>query len=205
MRFWHKRRFKETPLLSVIVAAFTRDDPRLQAALLCLVHSFRAQTYTNWEMLVIHDGPGSGMGGAFKRLEEPRVTLLETEERKHNFGHPHRQLGIDQAKGTWLMLTNGDNYYVPTFIEALLYEASARKADFAYCDMVHSHKQWKPMSCQPRYRYLDLGGLIVKTALARQVPFNRTNFAADGDWINRLADKARGRIAKVAATLFVHN
>ncbi len=205
MRFWKPRAFKVRPLLSVVVAAFTRDDPRLQAALLCLVHSFRAQTYAQWEMLVIHDGPGSGMGGHFKRLDDPRVTLRETEERKHNFGHPHRQGGIDAARGDWLMLTNGDNYYAPTFVEALLHEAVTKKSDLAYCDMVHSHKQWKPMSCQPRYRFLDLGGLVVKTALARQVPFNRTNFAADGDWINRLAAKARGKIAKVTATLFVHN
>ena len=190
------------------------ENDRRAAALKCLVESFRAQTWQNWRMLIVHDGPHSHDHGMRKYVEEltadSRVRLMETPERKRQFGHPYRQQALNDVCSNchWVMLTNDDNYYAPVFLEWLLFVGTTAPkpgCDLVYCDMVHSHKYWKPMITQPRYKHIDLGGFIVKSSVAKQVPFDKYEFNGDGDWINRLVAKCQGKVQKVSANLFIHN
>lgn len=221
MRYWKPKPIVGTPTVGIGVAAYIPDDgntDRLRAALRCLVASFQAQTYTRWKMLIVHDGPYPHDHASLKYFDqwddEPRVIVTETKERKQQFGHPHRQHMIDTlADGgcEWIGLTNQDNYYVPTYLEWMLSVGTAGKhpCDFVYCDMVHSHKLWKPLITQPKRGKLDLGGWLARASLARQTKFDNHSFAGDGDYINRLVEHARKKsnaaVQKVAATLFVHN
>jgi hypothetical protein len=214
VRYWKGKKVVGEPRVGVGVASYLGADPRRWASLKCLVASFEAQTYKNWRMLVVHDGPAPHDNEALRNADrlgdwEPRVTFHETAERKQKFGHPHRQFAVDRlAKDCdWLLLTNDDNYYCPVFLEWLLAQATTARGGclLAYCDMIHSHKLWQPFHTKPKYKHLDLGGFIVHSSLAGAVPFDKHSFAGDGDWINRLAARAGKKVQKVAATLFVHN
>lgn len=210
VRYWQPRVVPGEPRVGVAIASFLNDCQRRVSALRCLLHSLCAQTYPHWRALVVHDG-AVAPGVATPLVDDPRVQLWETPQRKQKFGHPWRQAAMDKLMGdcAWLLLTNDDNYYCPTFFEWLLSEGCKGNVKtqplLVYCDMVHSHKFWRAMTTAPRYRHLDLGGLLVKSSLAKKVPFDKDTFSGDGDWIDRLSKAAGARVAKVKATLFVHN
>jgi hypothetical protein len=209
VRYWKTMAVPGKPVVGVAVAAYLPDLRQL-AALRCLVASLQAQTYGRWRCLVVHDGPcEEGLRAEARRLaEDKRVTFQETEKRVKQFGHPHRQKAIDhllEAGCSWLGLTNGDNYYCPVYFEWMLSRALRTRSLFAYCDMVHSHKLWSPFKTEPRYRKLDLGAWLAAAEVVRKVKFNKSDFAADGDYINRLVEASQRRVVKVGATLYTHN
>lgn len=212
MRYWKQKHVKGEPTVGIGVAAYINGDKRRQAALKSLVASFQAQTYARWKLMIYHDGPlerGLEIGKIID-LSDHRINWVETAERRQKFGHPWRQKAIDALCSTchWLLLTNDDNWYAPVFLEWLLAVATNKPKPgcvFAYCDCVHSHKLWKNMITQPRYKHLDLGGFLVHSGIAKRVPFDKFEFNGDGDWINRLVKEAGQRVVKVSATLYVHN
>lgn len=208
MRFWKAKKINGSPVVGVGVAVFLSDQ-RQAAALECLVQSFRAQTWPQWQLLLCHDGPlPGGYDGLVERLTiDRRVSWHATLKREQQFGHPHRQWQLDTLGKTcqWLGLTNGDNYYAPVYLEWLLsVGTTAKGCNFVYCDLVHSHKMWKAMTTEPKRGKLDLGGWLAAATLCRQIRFDKFTFAGDGDYINRLRSSAKV-VQKVNANLFVHN
>lgn len=214
MRFWKPKPVPGEPLVGLGVAVYLNDDrKRLLPALQCFVASVRAQTYTNWRLHLVHDGPLSaevGQKAVIELTRDARVVWAATPERRGHFGHPHRQATLEALTKTcaWVGLNNGDNYLAPVFLEWLLATALAAPAggcDLVHCDMVRSHKGWKPFPTRPRRGQLDLGAFLVRSALAKQVKFDNFGFAGDGDWINRLMSRPAVRVRRVPAVLMVHN
>lgn len=211
MRNWTPKKFATRPQVGVAVATYLNGDDwvRREAALACLLNSFRAQTYQHWQVRVVHDGPLSEDDHPRPPLPltDLRIRFDATAERKQMFGHPHRQAAVAAliAGGAeWVGLTNDDNYYVPVYFEWMVAAALEKKADLVYCDAVHSHKLWKPLPGDLRRGHIDVGGFLVHARVAAQVEFDQFTFAGDWDYISRLRAKARG-VVKVPATLFVHN
>lgn len=208
MRYWNRKPHPVPgePLVTMLVASYLTDDLRREASLRCLLASFEAQTYKNWQAVVVHDGPVTR--GTFSE-DDPigdsgRVNLVQTPERLGQFGHPHRHKFASQVESGWVGFTNDDNYYMPVYFEAMLSEALSKGADFVYCDMVHSHQMWKPFRTQPRCSRLDLGGFLARVELVKRTPWTDFSFRGDGVYIDALVANS-GKIAKVDATLFVHN
>lgn len=214
MRFWKSKLLPLCPKVGIAVAAYLGDDNgfsmRLHTALRGLVASFQGQTHHNWKMLVVHDGkaPWAEAQAVFRGLEnDKRVSVDETETRKKEFGHPHRQAAIEHllADGCdWIGLTNQDNWYAPTYLEWMLHDATTKKAEFVCCDFVSSHKMWKPVTTQLRRGGIDLGCFLAHRSVVEKVKFDKFTFAGDWDYISRLTSAAK-RSVKVNATLFVHN
>ena len=210
IRMWKTRKVPGNPLVSMVVASYLREDERRWSSLMCLVWSLMAQTYQNWEVVIVHDGrlpPDEATRRKIERLENislSKVRFLETPERRAKFGHPWREYGIKQAKGKYICLSNDDNLYAPVFVEALVAELVNGKNQFAYCDMIHSHQQWRFFSTQPRKSKLDLGAWIADGDLVRSTPWTDFSFSGDGTFIEALVKKAKG-VVKVPSCLFVHN
>jgi hypothetical protein len=167
MRFWKPHPVPGAPVVGVAVATWLgHSEGHRVRTLAALVASFRCQTYTSWKMEITHDGPVpdemTHVVAEFRDLCD--VDFVETETREQKFGHPHRQAAIDRliARGCeWIGLTNDDNYYVPVYLEWMLHEATKAKAPLVYCDCVHSHKLWKPLTTEMRRGKIDLGGFLV--------------------------------------------
>lgn len=213
MRYWKPRKVDGTPLVGVAVAAYLPDAGcRQAAALACLVAAFQAQTYPHWRLDVVHDGPYAHDHATIKFFDrwdgDPRVRVVETPERKQQFGHPHRQASAERLLGggcEWVLHTNQDNYYAPVFLEWLLADAQKAKAPFVYCDFVRSHTRWRVHGSRPKAGQLDLGGFLAHKAIVSKIKFDKFTFGGDGDYIDRLVQAAKGKTAKVAAALFTHN
>lgn len=215
MRYW-KPKLKAGPTVGIVVASYLNEDERRVPALTSLLASIAAQTYQNWRLKIIHDGPTTVSLPQNELIKDPRVEFLCTKERKLKHGHPHRHehavapfkyQGTDAEAATnpdYLMFTNDDNYYMPVFLEWMLSEAVALKTDFVYCDMVHSHRMWQHFVTTPKKGRIDLGSFLVHRSLVEKTPWTDFSFAGDGTYIEALVASAT-RVRKLDATLFVHN
>jgi len=199
IRGWTPLTVLGQPKLSIAVATFEQ-----RAELATLLFSFVAQTYPHWEAVVVHDGPGPIARDVVALVNDPRVRLIEAPERRADFGHSWRELGIDACTGDYIGLTNGDNYYAPVYFEWMLHLLTAHAADLAYCDWVHSHTQYSVMRAGPAQRLIDLGCWIGAAGLVRSTPWRDRGFAGDGVYFESLVRNARSAV-HLPRPLFVHN
>ena len=102
------------PKFSIIVVAYKKYNE-----LKCLLYSLLAQSYNNFEIILIHDGVDNKHKDLFENFEnDSRITYLQTPIRHNDWGMSLRNKGIKLAKGEWVINTNDDNYY--TFLTTIL-------------------------------------------------------------------------------------
>lgn len=204
MRFWKTRPVPAGTHVGIVVATYNQP-------LLVTLGSLQAQTFSDFTCLVVHDGPGKEH---FERTlkvfqDDHRFEFLETESREKVFGHSCRRRGFSsllsrRSPPTLLCTTNADNYAVPTFLEALAHAALGTKSGWAICDMVHSHKQWRPMKTVVERGRIDAACWMARAPLVERAGPWCNDFAADWHFLERL-NRLAGPPAKVDHTLVVHN
>ncbi len=181
------------PLVSINVRVKYAPD-RLELFLLAM----RRQRYENWEVVAVTDGPNPTAAQLVSRCNDPRIRLIETEKALGMWGHPHRAKGIAACRGEFIGLSNDDNYYVPGYLEQMLF--ALEDADLAVCPMLHSYYAWKRVAAGG-----DIGCWIARASLVRSVPWPGIHFHADLDFYNALVAQAGDRVVKLDRPLFVHN
>lgn len=206
---WEPKPITGSPKVSMVIAAYHRPDP-----LASLLYSLRSQTYPNWEAVIVHDGAGKSAKQVVEAIQDPRIRFVETTERRGNYGHPWRSYGISLATGDYIGLSNDDNWYAPVYFEWMLSVLTTQQAQFAYCDMVHSHQQWKFYPTQhrrfrlfptrPKKGTLDLAAWIAEASLVKNTEWTDFSFDGDGTFIEALTAKC-AKVLHVPGCLFVHN
>jgi len=199
IRGWEPLTIQGMPTVSLAIATY-EQGPELA----CLLYSLISQTYPKWEAWVWHDGPGPIARDVVERINDPRIHLIETQERKQQYGHPWRQDAIDKCRGDYIGLTNGDNYYIPVYFEWMLHTLTTNNGDLCYCDTLHSYMQWGVMRSTPVKNQIDLGCWIGSAALVKSTPWSDNGFAGDGTFIEDMRRRA-SRVYHIARPLFVHN
>lgn len=188
---------KPNVILDIIVCTYHQDHP-----LRCLIESILSQTNPSWRMLIIHDGPDIPALLRRKSIDE-RIYVMATETRFGDYGHSLRDIGLKKIKNDsyYTLITNGDNYYTPNFIDELCMNGDE---DFVYCNCVHSHWKYQARECALHRRAIDIGGAVVKTEIAKKVGFPRRDYAADWAYFEEIL-KLNPTIRKVNKVLFCHN
>lgn len=95
------------PRVSVVIPTYGRGE------LLCrAVKSVQAQTYRNWELIVVDDAtPGSEVTDAIRGFDDPRLHLIRHAS---NLGAPAaRNTGIRAARGEFIALLDSDDEWLP--------------------------------------------------------------------------------------------
>ncbi|MFO0848061.1 MAG: glycosyltransferase family A protein [Gemmataceae bacterium] len=102
------------------------------------VRGVAAQTFPDWELIVVDDGSNDDSAAAAERaarshsIPADRFTLI----RKPNGGEPSaRNAGIAVARGEWVANTDADDWWEPTKLEKQLAAAAAAGPD---CVLVHT-------------------------------------------------------------------
>ena len=103
------------PAVSIIVPCYNVADVLPRA-----VASVHAQTFPDWELILVNDcstdGTGSVAGGL--AAADPRVRLVDLPENTGSSGA--RNAGIDAASGEYLVFLDADDEMLPRFLADLL-------------------------------------------------------------------------------------
>ncbi len=115
------------PLVSVIIPTWNRCHLVQE-----LIASVVAQTYPNWELIVVDDGSTDGTVEELRKLKEPRLRVVAT---KHvGSAAVSRNLGIGEANGEWIAFLDSDDLWVPEKLEVQLAALNESGAGWCYCD-----------------------------------------------------------------------
>lgn len=99
----------ENPLISIIIPCYN-DAQYIEQS----VQSALDQTYHNKEIIVVDDGSNIKTKAVLKKLE-PKIAKLITQE---NQGQSKaRNVGINEAKGNYILVLDSDDFFEPTFCE----------------------------------------------------------------------------------------
>lgn len=131
------------------------------------IDSILAQSYTDFELLLIDDGSPDNSGTIIDEYAEKdnRVRVFH----KQNGGvSSARNLGIDQAHGEWITFIDIDDYVHPDFLSSLYknHEADLVVGSF---QIVGSEEEWNTTIEERDYHIEDLKANIV--ALAKSINF----------------------------------
>lgn len=99
-------------LVSVITPTFNRAY-----ILGTAIDSVRAQTYQNWELIVIDDGSTDGTKKLIETYNDSRIRYVFQENKGQAAA---RNRGLDMAKGEWITFLDSDNEFYPQFLEKAL-------------------------------------------------------------------------------------
>jgi glycosyltransferase involved in cell wall biosynthesis len=117
-RHSHPVRQYDEPDVSIVIPVGPGHVPLLVDAL----DSCEAQTFRNWEVIVVNDS-----GGLIDLTPWPYATLVETKG-KQGAGFA-RNRGVEASKGEFIVFLDADDFLQPRFIEYML-DAYARSPNY---------------------------------------------------------------------------
>lgn len=182
-----------------------------------ILSSLINQTHQEWELILIHDGPESyPVSKIVEVANDQRITYIQTKERKQNWGHFWRQWALKELKenriskqSDFVIITNSDNWYAPTFCELMLRGIIGKpNAVAAYTShMVHSYTNWNVIACSPKQGYIDSGNVMVRRDVACSVGWNNVDMhSSDWYYFNDIIKKhGINSFVSVKGCLFSHN
>jgi len=188
-----------------------------------IAYSLLEQTYCNWRLLLIHDGP---MDYEFKEgrdWQDRRIKFIVTKKHSGSkWGHPLRQLGLDYLAGramdeqlgdlvfqetTHVVISNADNYHVPGFCEYMLKPFADDRTALTYCtQFAHNHQDWRIIPVEFMLGRIDCCCVVVEKELAIEVGWRSMEEASDWTYIQDCISKIKNHnYVPVTGCLVVHN
>ena len=141
------------------------------------IDSILAQTYPDFELILVDDGSPDNCGRICDEYAEKDVRIKVIH--KENGGLTSaRNAGLSVAKGDWIMHVDGDDWIEPDMIESLIEAAKATEADLVFGDFMkygpyagnHKLPTWSidkkdSMSRYIAYMMTTIWGSIAKRSL----------------------------------------
>jgi hypothetical protein len=177
-----------------------------------MIDCFLIQTCDRWKLNIVYDGEAPQSIRDVMRLycEDSRIVFIQTPERTQCFGHLNRKMMLEKITGEpmdFVLITNEDNDYVPTFVESFLKECKL-DIGFVFCDTLHSYTKYDILKTKIKENYIDMGSFIVRLDVAKEVGFNHTHFSADGRYAVECATRCKAmglHSAYIPKAIFIHN
>ena len=117
------------PLVSVIVPVYGVEDYILD----CL-NSLYAQTYSNYEVILIDDGSPDNSAKIIEEYIQQTDKKVFRLIRKENGGvSSARNRGISEAKGEWITFVDSDDFVEPEYISYMIDGLQKYPADYCSC------------------------------------------------------------------------
>jgi glycosyltransferase involved in cell wall biosynthesis len=101
--------------VTVVIPAFNRASS-IEAAL----RSVQAQTFQNWEAVVVDDGSGDGTAAAVQRCAQGDTRIRLRRHTWNRGAQAARNTGIENAGGSWVAFLDSDDRWVPNSLELRL-------------------------------------------------------------------------------------
>ena len=165
---------EESFIVSVIIPVYNAEKYLHE----CL-NSLLLQTLREFEIICVDDGSSDSSLSILKEFasKDPRIKVLTQE---HAFAGAARNLGIQQARGKYLLFLDADDRFKPQMLETAVRQAEKQNADicvFGAEGFDHSSGKVYPMPwvCQPSAAWGDLFS-------ANEVPDQIFSFTNPAPW-----------------------
>lgn len=97
------------PLVSILLPVYNAE-PYLAEA----IETLLGQTFTDFELIIVNDGCTDGSAGIIARYRDPRIRVLEQENRGLS---PSLNRAVAEARGSYLARQDADDISYPTRLE----------------------------------------------------------------------------------------
>lgn len=138
------------PLVSAIII-FLNEEKFLEDA----INSVLAQTYQNWELLLVDDGSTDNSREIARKYAEKwkeKIQYLQHENHQNKGMSATRNLGIKHAKGEYIGFLDADDFWLPN---KLVEQISIFKK-FPQCELVYGKTQiWYSWTGKPEDKEKD--------------------------------------------------
>src|SRR5208283_2851249 len=115
-----------TPVVSVILQTFNRSNILEYA-----IGSVLAQTFTDWELLVMGDGCTDDSAEVVARFTDPRVRFVNLPERVGDQSGPSNA-GVRRARGRYVAYLNHDDIWLSDHLEKTVAALEDSDADLVF-------------------------------------------------------------------------
>jgi len=165
----------DNPLISIVVATYNRGqilhDRVIQSAL--------AQTYQNFELIIVGDGCTDNTAEIVAQVNDPRVRFYNLQERGRYpenpiqrwmvAGVPPANKANAEAKGKWIAHSDDDEIFEPDHLEQLLRHAQKHNLEFVYSKVRQEQTPgvWKEVGQEPIIRFLQVNNCGHSTTMWR--------------------------------------
>ncbi len=174
------------------------------------------QSHSNWELLLIHDGPNStNLQKLIDVINDPRIIYVETPERKKFWGHSIRKWAIEQIrdgvfpKTDFIVVSNPDNHHTIPYISKLIQPlVNNPNLIGSYCSqMTHNYIDYGVMEVSLTRGFIDCASAVIRADAVCNVGWqNLTHISADWFYIEDIFTKyGKDKFVKVKGCLMVHN
>ncbi len=152
------------PLVTVVIPTYNRLALVQQA-----IASVVAQTFSNWELIVVDDGSDDGTPAFIRSLNDPRIRVLEM---------PHtgnialaRNSGARAGSGEWLTFLDSDDVWVPHKLEIQITRMLLEKKRWGYgrFELMDQAMQTIPFKAGT---FRPISGWIAKEVLTTEASVN---------------------------------
>ncbi len=125
-----------TPLISVILPTFDRADLLSRS-----ISSVLAQTFTDWELIVIDDGSTDNTAEVVAAWQQQSAQIRYVRQANQGVGAA-RNRGVAEARGEYIACLDSDDEYRPTHLETRLELLRQDGLDLIQGGVEVAGKQW---------------------------------------------------------------
>ena len=120
---------EKSPVVSIVTPVYNVEKFIRET-----MDSVRAQTYEDWELLLVEDGSTDGtpevIQGYLEETGESRIRLIRQE--KNGGAARARNRGVKEARGRYLTYVDADDLWAPEKLERQLQFMAEKKAAFSF-------------------------------------------------------------------------
>ncbi len=133
-------RLNDVTLISVIIPAYNAEKYLARA-----VNSVLAQTYSNFELLIIDDGSTDQTLSICESLRQ-NDARIKFVKNKHEGLVNSRNTGISLSKGEYITFLDSDDEYEPEFLHKMLIGITENKSDICICGYVSIYRDYNEIN-----------------------------------------------------------
>lgn len=118
----------QQPLVSVIIPTYNRE-----AVLRKAIESVQAQSFRDWELIVVDDGSTDNSRTMVEGFNDSRIQYIYQANQGVSVA---RNLGVGQSSGYWLAFLDSDDRWLPKKLEKQLELLEKEKTAWAHTDEI---------------------------------------------------------------------
>ena len=127
------------PLVSVVMPAYNCEKYIVEA-----IKSVLAQTYENWELLVLDDWSKDNTLQIIKQFSQKDSRIKVIPNGKNMGVSATRNRGIEFASGDWIAFLDSDDMWKPSKLEKQLKVADNNSAEFIFTGVSYINEKSEP-------------------------------------------------------------